>query len=64
MIKWVRKYKPYGLDTYDVMYESGKVRCFIGRCPKTVSEFIASANKQTEQMDWLNGLEILYEKEA
>lgn len=64
MIKWVRKYKPYGLDTYDVMYESGKVRCFIGRCPKTVSEFIASANKQTEQMDRLHGLETIYEKEV
>ena len=64
MIKKVKKFKLGTVDVYRVLYESGKIRYFTGECPKTVSKFMATAGKQTEQDDWINGTEIIYEKEA
>lgn len=64
MIKNVKKYKLGTVDAYRVLYESGKIRYFAGECPKTVSKFMATTDKRTEQDDWFNGTEIIYEKEA
>lgn len=61
MIKWVRKYQLYGNDTYDVMYQSGRLYTFCEKCPETVASFIANAGRRTEQVDMLHGPETIYE---
>lgn len=68
MIKKVKKYTPraknnipYGFDRYSVLYESGKLQHYYGRCPKTVTDFMATA-KQTKQTDYFDETEIIYER--
>lgn len=52
VIKFVRHYQAYREDWFDVVYESG--RCYTYRLPdlpKTVDDFIQSAESCEEQYD-------------
>lgn len=64
-IKFVRRRMSAGvLHVVDVVYKSNYLRTFIdAELPKTVNDFIASAQKTVEQVDPLWGKEIIYTTE-
>lgn len=66
MIKFIRQYKFYGSDWFDIVYTDGKyitrVRtCLLQDLPKTAQKYIAEATHVREQEDTLHGHEIIYE---
>ncbi len=63
-IKFVRMYKMYRENWYEVIYNSGRIHTYAGEqnLPYTVREYVATANKRTEQYDKVfNRLEMIYE---
>ena len=60
-IKFVRHYKRYNVDVFDVIYASNRLYCYYGieNVPKTVLRFIAGKEPR-HQMDQFNGEELIY----
>lgn len=51
-IKFVRMYKMYREDWFDVVYHSGRIVTYTQpRLPSTVEKFVAEATTRTEQYD-------------
>lgn len=63
-IKFVRQYKWFDRDAFDVIYESGKSMFYLDahKLPQTVVEFIETATTKT-QYDRLKGYETIYEED-
>lgn len=64
MIKFVRMYKMYRENWFEVIYTSGRIHTYVGEpnLPKTVSTFVTTATKRTEQYDRVfNRPEMIYE---
>ena len=63
-IKFVRMYKMYREDWFDVVYKSGRIHTYAGahNLPKTALEYVEKASKRTEQHDKVfNRSEMIYE---
>lgn len=52
-IKFVRMYKMYRENWYDVVYHSGRIATHAGEesLPNTAREYVLNATKRTEQYD-------------
>jgi hypothetical protein len=63
-IKFVRMYKNYGYNIFEVIYKSGRVTTHIGeeRLPKTALDYVMAANNRNEYHSTLfNRDEMIYE---
>ena len=52
-IKFVRMYKMYRENWYDVIYHSGRIHTYAGEesLPKTALEYVRTASSRVEQYD-------------
>ena len=63
-IKFVRMYKMYRENWYEVIYNSGRIHTYAGEenLPCTAREYVTTASKRTEQYDKVfNRTEMIYE---
>lgn len=60
-INFVRHYKRFGEDVFDVIYKSNRLFCYYGlsNVPKTVLKFIENKTP-VRQIDSFNGEEFIY----
>ena len=60
-IKFVRYYKSYNSDIWNIVYKSGRIRIIIDEpLPHTAECFCIMAKEKREQMDSIHGLETIW----
>ena len=60
-IKFVRHYKFYNSDHWDIVYKSGRVRTVIDeKLPRTAETFCIMAKNKIEQTDRMHGPETIW----
>lgn len=60
-IKFIRYYKKYNMDTWEIIYKSGRVKTIYNdNLPMTAQTFCIMAKHKIEQIDKYNGLETIW----
>lgn len=60
-IEFVRYYKFYNADAWDIIYKSGRIRTIVdGRLPRTAETFCILAKNVINQVDKMHGQETIY----
>lgn len=60
-IKFIRFYKKHNVNTWEVVYKSGRVKTIINdNLPLTAQHFCILAKNKLQQNDKINGLETIW----